>query len=56
MIPFDLRVEWKNGILWISEEDGSGCRYRCQTPSQVANFVEKYIEAREIELEAENGN
>lgn len=41
--PFQFTVEWEDGCVWITEEDGSGVKYPCSTASAIANIVERYI-------------
>ena len=55
MPEFSFNVEWKDGRLYITEEDGSGCSWRCKTPTEAGKYVSEYIECiiEEIEYEAE---
>lgn len=41
--PFQLTIECENGFLWITEENGSGAKYQCNTISSIANIIERYI-------------
>jgi hypothetical protein len=41
--PFQLTVEWEDGCVWVTEEDGSGVKYPCDTISSIANIVERYL-------------
>jgi hypothetical protein len=41
--PFQFTVEWEDGCVWITEEDGSGVKYPCDTISSIANIVERYL-------------
>lgn len=42
--PFDLFVGWKDGELWIGEDNGSGCWYDCPTIDNASRLVAEYIE------------
>ena len=41
--PFQFNVEWEDGYVWITEENGSGVKYQCNTASTIANIIERYI-------------
>jgi hypothetical protein len=41
--PFQFTVEWEDGCVWITEENGSGVKYQCSTISSIANIIERYI-------------
>ena len=41
--PFQLTIECENGFLWITEENGSGVKYECDSISAIASRIERYI-------------
>ena len=41
--PFQFTVEWEDGCVWITEENGNGVKYQCNTISSIANIIERYI-------------
>jgi hypothetical protein len=53
MPEFNFNLEWSDGYLYLTEEDGSGCRWECKTPEKAGEYVAKYIEAIIIETEYE---
>ena len=55
MPEFNFRIEWKDGHLYITEEDGSGGVWSCNTPLEAGEYVSEYIECiiEEKEYEAE---
>lgn len=44
MVNFDFRVEWEDGHLYITEEDGSCCSWRCKSPAEAGKYITEYIE------------
>ena len=55
MPEFNFNLEWSDGYLYLTEEDGSGCKWACNTPLEAGEYVTKYIEAiiAETEYKAE---
>lgn len=51
MPEFNFNVEWKDGRLYITEEDGSGGVWRCKTPTEAGKYVSEYIESIIEEIE-----
>lgn len=51
MFDFDLRVEWSDGYLYITEECGSGCKWACNSPLEAGEYLTKYIESAMLEAE-----
>lgn len=44
MQSFDLSVGYDGTYVYISNEDGSGAKYRVRNPKQVAFAVQEYIQ------------
>ena len=42
-IPFQFTVEWEDGYVWITEENGSGVKHQCDSIATIANIIERYI-------------
>ena len=34
MPEFNFNLEWSDGYLYLTEADGSGCRWECKTPEK----------------------
>ena len=51
MPKFDFRVEWKDSYLYITEECGKCCKYPCNTPAEVGEYVINYIEAIQFQFD-----
>ena len=38
-----LQIDWEDGIVYIYEENGSGCKYEAETMEDVIYHVTEYL-------------
>lgn len=51
---FGFEVEWEDGYLYISEEDGSGAKYACESIEQAAKALGDYMLAIQFDKRLED--
>lgn len=49
-----LQIDWEDGMVYIYEEDGSGCEYPADTIEEVVAHIAEYLGVMGEQYEVKN--